>query len=68
MKELTCNVLYDKEVGPVEVKCTLLNIENNKYKKESKVAIVKEESNEFGIFYTIWDFKDWEKLEKESCK
>lgn len=66
MKQLECNILYDKEVGPVVVKCTLLNIEDNKYKKNSKVAIVKEESQEFGIRYTIWDYKDWEKLEKES--
>lgn len=65
MKELTCNVLYDKEVGPVEVKCTLINIEDNKNKKNSKVAIVKEESEEFGTHYTIWDYKHWEKAEKE---
>ena len=66
MKELTCNILYDKEIGPVETRCTLLNVLNNKYKKGSKVAIVKEESEHFGITYTIWDLKDWQKLEKNS--
>lgn len=68
MKQLECNVLYDKEVGPVEIKCTLLTdfIVERAIKKGSKVAIVKEESKEFGIKYSIWDLKDWQKLEKES--
>lgn len=68
MKQLECNVLYDKEVGPVTVKCTLLTdfIVERAVKKGSKVAIVKEESEEFGIKYSIWDLKDWQKLEKNS--
>ena len=64
MKELTCNILRDKEIGPIETKCTLLNILDNKYKKGHKIAIVKEESEQFGITYTIWDLEDWKKLEK----
>lgn len=71
MKQLTCNICYDEEVGPVEATCTLLNVVDNPFEKGVKVAIVKEESEEYGEKYTLWDYKDWKKLEryheKENC-
>lgn len=71
MKQLTCNICYDEEVGPVEAICTLLNVVDSPFKKGVKVAIIKEESEECGEKYTLWDYKDWKKLEryheKENC-
>ena len=65
---MVCNVLYDKEVGPVQVKVTPLTslAIPRDIKQGEEIIIVKEESEEYGVRYSIWDKKDWKKFEKES--
>lgn len=66
MKEMICNVMYDKEVGPVEVKCTLLTTVKapKDVKQGEDIVIIKEESEEYGTRYSIWDKKDYIKFVK----
>lgn len=69
-KELECNILYDKEVGPVEVKCkplTTLNVPKG-IKPGTPIVIMQEDSQEYGTKYTIWNKKDYEKLVKLTNK
>lgn len=66
MKELECNVLYDKEVGSVTVKCKPLTIVKvpADIKEGTQIVIMQEDSEEFGTRYSIWNKKDYDKFVK----
>ena len=66
-KELECNVLYDKEVGPVTVKCkplTTLKVPAG-IKEGTPIVIMQEDSEEFGTRYSIWNKSDYDKFVKD---
>ena len=64
--KLECNILYDKEVGPVAVKCkplTTLNVPEG-IKAGTPIVIMQEDSEEYGTRYTIWNKTDYDKFVK----